>query len=60
MCEHIAGIMRDLSKTKTELEDDMFFAVELAWQMLSKYYAEVTPMTGMFLISACIVNHFHM
>jgi len=34
----------------------MFFAVKLAGQNLSKYYAEVTPMMGMLLSSAHMVN----
>jgi len=30
--------------------------MKLARQMLSKYYAEVTPLTGMLLISAHILD----
>jgi hypothetical protein len=33
--------------------------VKLAQQKLSKYYAEVTPTTGMLLISAHILLPFH-
>ena len=36
----------------------MFFAVKLARQMLSKYSAEVTLMTGMLLISAHSLDPF--
>ena len=36
----------------------MFFSVKLARQKLSKYYAEVTPTTGMLLISAHIHDPF--
>jgi hypothetical protein len=36
----------------------MFFAVKLARQKLSKYYAEVTPTTGKLLISAQILDPF--
>jgi len=36
--------------------EDLFFAVKLARQKLSKYYAEVTPMTGMLVISAHILD----
>jgi hypothetical protein len=36
----------------------LFFAVKLARQKLSKYYAEVTPTTGMLLISAHILDPF--
>jgi len=38
--------------------EDLFFAVKLAHQKLSKCYAEVAPMTGMLLISAHILDSF--
>jgi hypothetical protein len=47
-----------LAKKKTQWKEDLFFAVKLAQQKLSKYYAEVTPMTGMLLISAHILDPF--
>jgi len=47
-----------LAKQKTEGKEDLFFAVKLAQQKLSKYYADVTPMTGMLFISADILNPF--
>jgi len=50
MFEHMDGVMRALAKKKTPWKEDLFFAVKLARQMLSKYYAEVTPTTGMLLI----------
>ena len=40
----------------TPWKEDLYIAVKLAQQKLSKYYAEVTPMTGMLLISANILN----
>jgi hypothetical protein len=40
------------------MEGRLFFAVKLAQQKLSKYYAEVAPTTGMLLISAQIVDPF--
>jgi hypothetical protein len=43
---------------KTQWKEDLFFAVKLARQKLSKYYAEVTPRTGMILISAHILDPF--
>jgi len=58
MFDHMDGIMRALAKKKTQLKEDLFFAVKLARQKLSKYYAEVTPMTGMVLISAHILDPF--
>jgi len=36
----------------------LFFAVKCAWQKLSKHYTEVTPTTGMLLISAHILHPF--
>jgi len=38
--------------------EDLFFAVNLAWQKLSKCYVEVTPVMGMHLIAAHILDHF--
>jgi len=58
MFDHMDGVMRALAKLKTPLKENLFFAVKLAQQKLSKYYAEVTPMRGMLLISAHILNPF--
>jgi len=38
--------------------EDLFFAVKCARQKLSKYYTEVTPTTGILLISAHILDLF--
>jgi len=58
MFDHMDGVMGALAKKKTAWKEDLFFAVKLARQKLSKYYAEVTPTTGMLLISARILDHF--
>ena len=58
MFDHMDGVMWALARKKTEWNEDMFFAVKLARQKLSKYYAEVTPTTGMLLISAHILDPF--
>jgi len=58
MCDHMDGVMRALAKEKTPWKKDLFFAVKLARQKLTKYYVEVTPMTGMLLIAAHILDHF--
>jgi hypothetical protein len=58
MFDHMDGVMRALAKKKTPWQEDLFFAVKLARQKLSKYYAEVTPTTGMILISAHILDPF--
>jgi len=58
MFDHMDGVMRALSTKKTPWREDLFFAVKLARQKLSKYYAKVTTTTGMLLISAHIVDPF--
>jgi len=58
MFDHMDGVMRALAKKRTPWKQDLFFAVKLAGQKLSKYYAEVTPTPGMLLISAHILDHF--
>jgi len=58
MFDHMDGVMRALAKKKTPWKEDLFFPVKLARQKLSKYYAEVTPTTGMLLISAHIADTF--
>ena len=58
MFDHMDGVMRALSRKKTPWMEDLFFAVKVNRQRLSKYYAEMTPTTGMPLISAHIVDSF--
>jgi len=58
MFNHMDGVMQALAKKKSEWKEDLFFAVKLARQKLSKYYAEVTPTPGMNLISAHILDPF--
>jgi hypothetical protein len=60
MFDHMDGVMQALAKKKTPWREDLFFAVKLARQKLSKYSAEVTPTTGMLLISAHILDPFRM
>jgi hypothetical protein len=52
------GVMQALAKKKTQWNEDLLLTVKLARQKLSKYYVEVTPTTGMHLISAQILNPF--
>jgi hypothetical protein len=59
MFDHMHDLMRALAKMKNQWKEDLFFAVKLAQQKLFKYYAEVTPTTGMFLISTHILDPFH-
>jgi hypothetical protein len=58
MFDHLDGVMSGLDKRKTHCKDDLYFAVKLARWKLSKYYAKVTPSTGMLLISPHILNPF--
>ena len=58
MFDHMDDMMRALAKKKTQWKEDLFFAVKFAQQKLSKYYAEVTPTTGMLVISAHILDPF--
>jgi hypothetical protein len=50
MFDHLNGVMRGFAKKITPWKADMFCAVKLARQKLSKYYAKVTPTTVMLLI----------
>jgi hypothetical protein len=58
MFDHMDGVMRALAKKKTQWKEDLFFAGKCAQQKLSKYYTEVTPTTGMLLITAHILDLF--
>jgi len=58
MFDHMDGVMRALAKKKTQWKEDLFFAVKVARQKLSKYYAKVTPTTGMLLIVARSLDPF--
>jgi hypothetical protein len=55
---HMDGVMRALAKKETQWKEDLFFAVKLARQKLSKYHAAVTTMTCVLLISALILDPF--
>ena len=58
MIDHMDGVMRASAKNKTPWKELLFFPVKLAPQKLSKYYPDVTPLTGMLLISAHILDPF--
>jgi hypothetical protein len=58
MFDHMDGVMRVLAKKKTQWKEDLFFAVKVAGQKLSKYYTEVTPTTGTLLLWAHILDPF--
>jgi hypothetical protein len=52
------GIMEALAKRKTQWKEDLYFAMQFACPKLSKYYADVYPMTGMLESSGHICNFF--
>jgi len=58
MIDDIDSVMRALARKKTPLQEGMFFAVKLARQKLSTYFAEVCPTMGMLLIFAHILDPF--
>jgi hypothetical protein len=55
---HMDGVMQALAKKKTQRKEDLFFAVKLARQKLSKYFTKVTPTTCIICISARILDPF--
>jgi len=58
MFDPMDGVMRALAKKKNEWNNDLYFAVKLVQRKVSKYYTEVTPPTGMLLISTHVLNSF--
>jgi len=58
MLNPMDGDMWALANKKTQRKGDLFFAVTLVQQKLSKDHAEVTPMMGMLLISVNILDPF--
>jgi len=58
MVDHMDGVMRALAKKKSRWKEHLYFAVKFGRQMLSKYYTEVTPTTGILPISARILDPF--
>jgi len=52
------AILQTSAKKKTKWMEDLYFAVKFADQKLSKYYTEVTPTTGLLVISADIPDPF--
>jgi hypothetical protein len=56
--DHMDGVMRALATKKTQWKDDLYLAVNVAHQKISKYYTKVTLMTGWLYISAHILDPF--
>jgi len=56
MFDQMYGVMWVLADMKTQWKVDLFFAVKLLVQKLSKYYTEVTPAMGKLLIAANILD----
>jgi len=58
MFNHTDGVMRAVAKKMTQWKEDLFIVVKLARHKLSKYFTEVTPSTGMIVITAHILDPF--
>jgi hypothetical protein len=58
MPDHIDGVMRALSQKQPEWKEDLFFAVKVVQEKLSKYIAAVNPTMGMVCISANLLDPF--
>jgi len=58
MFNHMDRVIPALAKKKTQWKEDLVFPVKLARPKHSKYYAEVTLVTGMLQISAHIHDPF--
>jgi len=58
MFDHMDGVMRALAKKMTQCKEDLYLAVKVARQMLSKYYSEVNLMTTLDLLSAHVLDPF--
>ena len=52
------GVMQALVKKETQWNEDLYFAMKVARQKLSKHHAEVTRMTGLLLMSVRIHDPF--
>jgi len=56
MFHHLDCTMRAFPQEKIQWKNDLYNAMKVGRQKLSKYSADVTPMTGMHLISAHILD----
>jgi len=56
--DHSDGMMRAFSRINSQWKEDLFCTAKLPRQILSKYYANVIPTTGMLHISAHIFDSF--
>jgi len=52
MFDHMDAVMQALAKKNTQWKEDLYFDRKFARQKLSTYNTEVTPTTGILLISA--------
>jgi len=56
--DHMDDVMRALAKNKTQWKEDLFVSVIFVWLKLFQYHTEVTPTTGLVLISVDIIYLF--
>ena len=58
MFDHMDSVLKALSKKKIQWKRDIHKAVRCARTKLRKYYAKVTPETGLILILATMLDPF--
>ena len=58
MFDYMNSVMRTFAKKKKEWKEDLYYAVKVICKKLSKYYAEITPMSGVLLMSVEILDSF--
>lgn len=58
MFDHMNGVMQALARKVTQWNKDLFCAMKCAGRKMSQDYTEVTPMTGMLLSFAHILDPF--
>jgi len=58
MFDHVDCGMQALPTKKTQWQENLYFTMKFAQQILSKYNTEVTSISGMHLISAHILDPF--
>jgi hypothetical protein len=58
MFDRMDGVLRALIKKKTPLKRDVYISLRSARRKLSKYYATVTPKTGVLLIIARLLDPY--
>jgi len=56
--DDMEGVIQASAMPQTQWMENLYNAMKFVWHKLSKYYAEVTPMTGMLHIVADVLDPF--